>query len=78
MKIEKTYTEKDFNKLSKIELYNLWFRDALTDTQIAKMYGVTKQQVKSKRKQYNIKYINSAVLFLMGGQQYRAKRGKTK
>lgn len=78
MKIEQTYTEEDFDRITKLELYNLWFRDALTDGQIAKLYGTTKSVVKEKRKKYNIKYINSAILYLAGRPEYRAKRNKKK
>ena len=73
MRIKQEKNSDDFEKLTKIELYNLWFRKALTDKQIAKLYGVTKQQVKEKRKKYNIKYLNSAVLYLAGGKAYNEK-----
>lgn len=78
MRIKQLYTEKDFDKISKVELHGLWFRDALTDGQIARLYGVTKEKVKQKRKRYNIKYLSSAILFLMGSPEYRASRKKKK
>ena len=78
MKIKQLYTEKEFNKISKVELHGLWFRDALTDGQIARLYGVTKEQVKQKIKKYNIKYLNSAILYLVGNPEYRASRKKKK
>lgn len=76
MKVHQIYNESDFNKLTKLDLYNLWFRDAFTDGQIAKMYGVNKHKVKQLRKQYNLGYFSSAVLLITGPAKYRTKRTK--
>ena len=70
MKITQTNTPKDFNKLNRAQLHQIWFHDALTDGQIAKKFGVTKKDVKDKRKELGISWINGAVLALMGGKQY--------
>lgn len=73
MKIEPKYTEKKFDKITKLELYNLWFREALTDKQIATLYRTTKDVVKEKRKKYNMTIFKCAILFLIGGEQYKRK-----
>lgn len=70
MKITQTNTPDEFKKLTRPELHKLWFRDALTDGQIAKKFGVTKQEVKQKRKELNLHMFNSAISYLMGGKKY--------
>lgn len=71
MKVHQQFTPEDFSKISKLDLYDLWFRQALTDKQIATLYGVTPSDVKEKRKEYNIRYLNSAIAFLSGSKAYR-------
>ena len=71
MRVSQTNTPEEFNKITKIELYRLWWLKAMTDGQIAKMYGVSKQDVKNKRKEHNIKWMNSAILSIMGNDKYR-------
>lgn len=62
---------EDFYKLSRQELYKEWFIEALTDKQIAKRYGITKKEVKARRKELNIGWLNSALLKIAGGEKYR-------
>lgn len=71
MKITQTNTPEEFNELTRAEFHKLWFRDALTDKQMAIKFGVTKKEVKQKRKELNLNAWNSAVLYLSGGSQYR-------
>lgn len=71
MKITQTNTPEEFRKLNRKEFHKLWFRDALTDKQIAVKYGITKEEVKQRRKELNLNMWNSAVLFIMGGAGYR-------
>lgn len=74
MKIEQKYTEKDFNKLTQAEFHNLWFVRAYTEKQIAKMYGVTKEQVHKKRKELKLGWFNSGMLYVAGGKSFKGKK----
>ncbi len=70
-KITQTKTPEDFKKISKQELYKLWFGERLWDTpmtdgQIAKMYGVTKQEVKDKRKEKGITWLSCGLTYMSG------------
>ena len=67
---------EDFEKLDKAQLHQLWFNEALTDGQVAKMYGIEKNVVKQKRKEMKLNWFSAATLFLMGGSRY--KNNKTK
>ncbi|MBO5389162.1 MAG: hypothetical protein J6A59_13715 [Lachnospiraceae bacterium] len=71
MRITQTNTPEDFQKLKKHELHKLWFHDALTDKQIAKKFGITKQDVKQKRKEFNLNMLNSAMLSVAGSPLYK-------
>ena len=50
---------KDFDSISEAELRALWRK--YSDEMIAEMYGVTKQQVKMKRKEFGITPITNAL-----------------
>lgn len=59
------YTKEDFNKLTKVEMHRLWFKQALTERQIAKLYKVSREEVHKKRKiEFGLNFINSAILYL--------------
>lgn len=66
-------TEEDLLKLTREQFHEIWFIDALTDRQIAKMYNTKKEVVKQFRKKLNLNWFNSAVLYLCGGSKYRNK-----
>lgn len=70
MKIVQTNTPEDLAKLSRAEFHKLWFKDALTERQIAKKFGVTKEEVHARRKELNLTWLNSALLSMMGGNRY--------
>lgn len=46
---------KDWNKVTKEELFNYSFRQNMCDFEIAEIYGVTAQKVAYKRKKFNLK-----------------------
>lgn len=71
MKVKQMYTKKDFEKIDKITLFELWYKHALTDKQIAVLYGITPKDVKDKRKELNIGWLNSAMLLIAGPQKFR-------
>ena len=77
-KIVPTYTEEEFLKLKRHELHQIWFHEALTDRQIAKLYNTTKEVVKQRRKELGITVINSAMLFLTCGSLYQDDRTEEK
>lgn len=59
------YTKEDFNKLTKVEMHRLWFKQAMTEKQIAKLYNVSRKEVHDKRKiEFGLNFINSAILYL--------------
>lgn len=62
MKVTQKFTPEDFEKITKVELHRLWFNEALTDKKVAILYGVTKQDVKEKRRQFKLTMITAAML----------------
>lgn len=75
-KITQTKTPKDFEKITRIEFYNLWFGASWKDNpmslgQIAKMYGVDKKTVKAKKKELGLTWLNCGIMFVAGGNKYR-------
>lgn len=77
-KITQTKTPEDFEKITRVELYNLcfgasWKDQPLSLGQIAKMYGVDKKTVKAKKKELKLGWITCGVLFVAGGPKYRDK-----
>lgn len=71
MKIVQMYTPEDFKALNKDQMFDLWFRQALSDKKIAKLYGVTPQDVKDKVKSFNMTLLNCAIAALNGPKRYR-------
>ena len=78
MKIEPLYTEQDFLKLTLPQLHQIWFNEALTDGQIAKLYRTTKNVVRARRKELHLNVINAAFLSLTGGDKYADDRALEK
>ena len=77
MRIVRLYSKKDFKKLKKEEMFDLWFRQALTDKHIAKLYGVTSQEVAEKRKALGLgNYLTCAMMGLSGPPNFRLKHPK--
>lgn len=74
MRVEQTGNLDDLNKLSRVEFHKIWFIDALTDGQMAKKFGTTKQEVKRKRKELGLNWFNSAFLYLAGGSKYKGDK----
>lgn len=79
MKIEQTYTPEDFDKITRVEFYRLWFGASLRDTpltlgQIAKMYGVDRKTVKAKKKELGLTWLNCGLMYVAGGSKYREKK----
>lgn len=74
MKIEQKYTEEDFKKLTLPQLHQIWFNEALTDGQIAKIYCTSKEVVKEKRKELGLTIIRGAFLSITGGKAYEDDR----
>ena len=75
-KITQTKTPEDFEHITKKELYALWFGvkmfdTPLSDKQIATMYGVTKQDVRAKRKEKHLNWLSCALLYVAGGKAYK-------
>jgi hypothetical protein len=73
MRITQTNTLEDLNKLTRPEFHKLWFIDALTEKQIAKKFGTTKEEVRRKRKELGLNWWNCAVLYISGGPKYKGK-----
>jgi len=71
MKIRQEKTPEEFSAIDKLELYKLWFKKALTDKQVATLYGVTKQDVKNKRKEFGYTLFRCAILSIIGGDKYK-------
>ena len=56
---------KKFDELNRVDMHRLWFIEAKTEKKIAKMYGVTRQEVHDKRKnEFRLTFLNSAMLYL--------------
>ena len=78
-KITQTKTPEDFEKITRVEFYKLWFGATWKDKpmtlgQIAKMYGVDKKTVKEKKKELKLTWLTCGVLFVAGGNSYRGKK----
>ena len=46
---------KDWNKVTKEELFDYSFRQSMCDFEVAKIYGVTSKKVSYKRNKFNLK-----------------------
>lgn len=69
MKVTQTKTPEDFEKITKTEMYKLWFGERLLDTpltdkQIGIMYGVSKEEVKAKRKELGLNWLGCGFMYL--------------
>lgn len=71
MKIKQLYTPKDFHSMDRPQFFDLWFRQALTEKQIAKLFGVDVKEVKEKRKNFNMGWLNSGIEWVSGKSVYR-------
>lgn len=76
MKIVQTKTPEDFEKITRVELFKLCFGSKLSDApltngQIATMYGVTKKEVKQKKKELKLGWLQCGIIFVMGGPRYK-------
>ena len=69
--MKQTRTPEEFEKIDKMEFYRLWFKKALTLGQIAKMYGVKREEVVAKKKEFNLTTYKCAVLSVLGGDKYK-------
>lgn len=74
MQIKQLYTPKDFEKLDKVLMFDVWYRQALTDKKIAKLFGVTAADVKNKREKLGIRWMSSAMASLSGGKTFTSKK----
>lgn len=78
MKVEQTNTREDFEKLDLVGLHDIWFNQALTDKQVAKKFGITKEEVKEKRKKFGLNFWSGAMLYVGGGEKYKGSKRKKK
>lgn len=73
-KIEPKYSEEELMKLTLPQFHQLWFHEALTDKQIAKLYNTSKEVVTTRRKELGLTTINAAMLSITGGKLYEDDR----
>lgn len=78
-KVTQTKTPKDFEKITRVEFYNLWFGASWKDNpmslgQIAKMYGVDRKTVKAKKKELGLTWLSCGIMFVAGGDRYKSKK----
>ena len=73
MKIVQLYTPQDFDRLDKVLMYDVWYRQALTDKQVAKLFGVTASDVKEKRSELGVRWMNSAIASISGGSTFTSR-----
>ena len=76
MKIQQVRSPEQFNKITKVELYELCFGKSLKDRpfsnkEIAILYGVTEDDVKKKKAEFGLTPLSCALLFIAGGPEYR-------
>lgn len=64
------YVPRDFHKLTRLELYDVWFRQSLSDKTVALLYGVTVSDVKKKRKKFGLNFRTCISLAFKGGEQF--------
>ena len=76
--MKQTKTPDQFKELTLVELHQLWFNQALTDRQIAKMYGVDAREVKDKRKEFKLNWFSAAIMYITGGNRYKNDKNKVK
>ena len=76
--IKQTHTLKDLNNLDKVQFHQLWFNEALTDRQIAKKFGATVKDVKTKRKELGLNWFNCAFLYVGNKEKFKNDKSKIK
>ena len=70
---QQLYETKEFNKLTRLQMYDLWFRQSLTEKSIALLFGVTREQVKQKREGFGLGFLESGIASLSGTPEYKDK-----
>jgi hypothetical protein len=70
---QQLYETKEFKKLTRLQMYDLWFRQSLTEKSIALLFGVTREQVKEKREGFGLGFLESGIASLSGTPEYRDK-----
>jgi uncharacterized protein YjcR len=75
-KVTQTKTPEEFDKITRVEFYRLWFGATWKDTpytfkQIATMYGVDVATVKAKKKELGLTWLKCGVMFMAGGDKYK-------
>lgn len=73
MRMEQRHTLDDLKHLTREEFHKYWFIDALSDKEMADIFGTTKQEVRKRRKELNLTYMNSAMLYIAGGAKFKSK-----
>lgn len=78
-KVIQTKTPEEFEKITRVEFYRLWFGETMKDNpmtlgQIARMYGVDKKTVKAKKKELGLTWLGCGVMFVVGGDKYKNKK----
>lgn len=78
-KVEQTKTPKDFEKITRVEFYRLWFGASMKDKpmtlgQIGKMYGVDKKTVKVKKKELGLTWLMCGLMYVAGGERYKTDK----
>lgn len=77
MKVKQLYTPKDFKRIDKPMLFDLWFRQSLTEKSIATLFGVTVEEVHKKRKdEFGMGWWNSGIAYVSGPEIYRSTSPK--
>lgn len=76
MKVEQTRTPEEFDKITRVEFYKLWFGARLSDNpmtlgQIAKMYGVDRATVKAKKKELHLTWLLCGFMYVAGGDRWK-------
>lgn len=78
-KVVQTKTPEEFEKITRVEFYRLWFGATMKDNpmtlgQIARMYGVDKKTVKAKKKELGLTWLGCGIMFVAGGDKYKDKK----
>ena len=73
---EKKLCKADFDKLTKVQLHQLLYNEALTKRKIAKMYNITRKEVVEKVKKYKLSTLNCSVLYILNKGVYGNNKNK--
>ena len=76
MRVKQERTPEEFSKITQVEFHNLWWNKAMTQGQIAKLYGVTRKEVVAKRKELKLNNFNCAMMRVAGGDKYKPTKNK--